>query len=259
MSRRNAMLALFAMLLTLGLSVPRAALAHGKDHANGPRPAQYELPGDNVFPEGVAYQRGTAFFYVSSTTDGTIFRGDLREPRASVFLPGGADGRTTAVGLKVDHRGRLFVAGGNTGQVFVYDTTTKALLFKASNGLPSSQTFINDVAINSRDGAAYFTDSISPLLYKVAQNAQGQWTFETFLDFTGTPFVYQQGFNANGIAATPNGKYLIVVQSNTGKLFRIDLATKQVAPIDLGGQTVTNGDGILLQGNTLYVVRNALG
>lgn len=67
---------------------------------------------------------------------------------------------------------------------------------------------------------------------------------------------YQQGFNLNGIATTSDGAYLIVVQSNTGKLFRISTASKAVVEINLGGQTVTNGDGILLDGRTLYVVRN---
>jgi Cu-Zn family superoxide dismutase len=49
-----------------------------------------------------------------------------------------------------------------------------------------------------------------------------------------------------------------VVQSNTGKLFRISLATKEVVEIDLGGATVTNGDGLVLRGHSLYVVRNSM-
>ena len=34
--------------------------------------------------------------------------------------------------------------------------------------------------------------------------------------------VYQAGFNVNGIDATPNGKRLIIVQSNTGQLFKVN-------------------------------------
>jgi Cu-Zn family superoxide dismutase len=217
------------------------------------RPRQYILPGTNIFPEGIAFDRSSGDFFVSSTTDGTIFRGNVREPLAEVFLPGTSDGRTTAVGLKVDNQGRLFIAGGNTGKVFVYDTTTGGLLATFDNELAA--TFINDVAI-TKDGAAYFTDSLNPFLYKLTQNEQGQFEFERWLDFTGTAFVYQPGFNANGITASPNGKYLVVVQSNTGKLFRIEIATKEVTEINLGGATVMNGDGILLKGRTLYVVRN---
>ena len=64
------------------------------------------------------------------------------------------------------------------------------------------------------------------------------------------------GFNLNGIDATPNGKTLVTVQSATGKLFAIDPATGATAEIGLGGATLENGDGILLQGKTLYVVQN---
>ena len=217
---------------------------------------RYVLPGNAVFPEGVAYQPSTSSYFVSSTTDGTIFRGSLSEPSASVFLAPGGDGRTTAIGLKVDSRGRLFVSGGGTGQMFVYDTANGALLGKVSHG--RTPTFVNDVAVTSA-GDAYFTDSMQPILYKVAADASGQYLLEEWIDFTGTPLVYQQGFNLNGIAVSGDDKYLIVVQSNTGKLFRIELATKAVAEINLGGATVTAGDGILLNGRTLYVSRNQQG
>src|SRR5215213_2876530 len=85
---------------------------------------RYTLPGNAVFPEGIAYQPSSGAYFVSSNTDGTIYRGTLREPAATVFLPPGGDGRTTAIGLKVDNRGRLFVSGAATGQMFVYDATT---------------------------------------------------------------------------------------------------------------------------------------
>ena len=217
---------------------------------------RYVLPGDAVFPEGIAYQPSSGAYFVSSTTDGSILRGTLRDAAATVFLPAGGDGRTTATGLKVDSRGRLFVSGAGTGQMFVYDATTGGLLGKVSNGL--TPTFINDVAVTSA-GDAYFTDSMNPILFKVAADANGQYTLESWLDFTGTALTYQTGFNLNGIAASEDGKYLIVVQSNTGKLFRIEIATKAVSEINLGGATVTNGDGILLNGKTLYVSRNQQG
>jgi len=57
---------------------------------------------------------------------------------------------------------------------------------------------------------------------------------EEFVRFTGTPFAYQPGFNANGIAASEGGKYVIVVQSGTGKLFRVDLRTKEVSDDERG-------------------------
>jgi sugar lactone lactonase YvrE len=212
----------------------------------------YTLSGATVFPEGIAYQAGSKNFYVGSTTDGTIFKGVLGEKDTTVFLPAVAE-RPTAIGMKVDETGRLFVAGGPSGKIFVYDTATKGLI-KALSTPTVAATFINDVALTP--DAAYFTDSQRPVLFKVSRSAAGVGEAEAWLDFTGTTLQYQTGFNLNGIAATPDGKYLIVVQSNTGKLFRITVADKAVAEITLGGGTVTNGDGLLLSGQTLYVVRN---
>jgi Cu-Zn family superoxide dismutase len=217
-------------------------------------PSRYILPGEAVFPEGVAANQVTGFFYVSSTTDGTIFRGHVLKEMTQVFLPGGQDGRTTAVGLALDrHHHRLFIVGGATGQVFIYNALTGALVASFDN--QSEVTFLNDVDV-AQSGEAYVTDSLDPVLYRVSATPAGGWTLDPWLDLTGTPIEYQEGFNLNGIVVTPNDKYLIVVQSNTGKLFRITIATQEVVEIDLDGESVPNGDGILLRGHTLYVVQN---
>ena len=51
------------------------------------------------------------------------------------------------------------------------------------------------------------------------------------------------------------GKRLVIVQSNSGKLFTVTAAGR-TDEIDLGGGSVRNGDGILLTGKILYVVQN---
>ncbi|MFD1734413.1 hypothetical protein ACFSC4_28835 [Deinococcus malanensis] len=63
-------------------------------------------------------------------------------------------------------------------------------------------------------------------------------------------------FNLNGITATSDGRYLLTVQSYNGKLFRIGVTDKSVVEIRVNGPLV-NGDGLYLDGQTLYVVRNA--
>ena len=218
-------------------------------------PVTYTLPGDNVFPEGVAYNPANGKFYVSSTTDGTLFEGDLASGQVTVFSPGGADGRTTAVGMKVDSNGNLWVAGGGTGKMFVYNTADGSLV--ASYTTPAvDQTFLNDVTVTP-DGAAYFTDSYRPILFKISNLSGGE--AESWLDFTGTVVNYGEGFNLNGIAATPDGRYLLTIHSASGNLYRIDTTSKEVIQVDTGGADLTAGDGILLVGNTLYVSRNSIG
>ena len=168
MFRRKPTLALAAGLLGVAAAsfTPLAGRVAGAQSA-----AQlYVLPGDAVFPEGIAYQASTGDFFVSSTTDGAIFRGNVGQSVATPFLPGGGDGRTTAVGLKVDEQNRLFIAGGGTGRLFVYDASTAQLIRRFDTG--ASPTFINDVALTPA-GDAYFTDSMSPFLYRVFTDAQG--------------------------------------------------------------------------------------
>ncbi len=258
-----------AALLTLVLSTASVAAQATPDATpttGGTR--LFPLPGDQVYPEGVAYDEETGTFFVGSTGDGTIFRGDIATGEVEVFSEAGADGRTVAVGMKLDPEGRLVVAGGPTGRVFVYDTASGELIASFGNGQPEGATFLNDIAITPA-GDAYVTDSFSPTLYRVSASAMtggdatsdaaspevGGGELEAFLAFTDTPFEYVEGFNANGIVATPDGETLLVVQSNTGNLYRIDLASHQVGRVDLGGESLTGGDGMLLEDRTLYVVR----
>jgi sugar lactone lactonase YvrE len=222
-----------------------------------PRPHLYLLPQDARYPEGIAAENKSGTFYISSFADGSIYSGNVRDEQAELFLPGGEDGRTQAVGLALDD-GRLYVAGGETATVFVYDTSDEDLIRSFST--QGAENFLNDVTINPRSGDAYITDSFVPILWRVpaeeVTNSSTPGELEPWLDLSGTPIQYTAGFNLNGIVATPNGRYLLTVQSNTGNLYRIDIQTKQVSQVDLGGATLTNGDGLVLRGHTLYVIRN---
>lgn len=98
-----------------------SAPASSAPSSSGPSNAGvYNLPGTGVFPEGITAADDT--FYVTSTSDGAVFRGTVGSPDVSVFLPGGADGRTGAAGLDVldddDRPDYLVIAGGATGKVW---------------------------------------------------------------------------------------------------------------------------------------------
>jgi sugar lactone lactonase YvrE len=210
------------------------------------------IPLPNGFqPEGIASGNGTTF-YVGSIPTGAIYRGDLRTGEGDVLVP--AQAGRSATGLKYDPRtGLLFVAGAATGYAYIYDGQTGANV--AAIQLTTSPSFINDVIITK--DAAYFTNSSQPELYRVplANNGEPLLISETIPlggDYQFTP----GAFNANGIAATPNGKTLIIVNSVDGALYNVDPTTGDATLIDLGGEAVPNGDGILLQGKTLYVVQN---
>jgi hypothetical protein len=209
--------------------------------AAAPFPETIPVPPGSL-PEGIASGKGNTF-YAGSRLDGSVYAGNYRTGRGTIAVPGG-EGRK-AFGLKF-RGGKLYVAGGDTGKGFVYDARTGALL----DTLEFGGRFVNDVTVTRT--AAYFTDSdaTKPFIYRYDRRSGAISSIPISGDF-----VYGPGFNANGITATPNGKTLILVQSSTGKLFTADPGTGETSEIAIPSP-VTNGDGILLRGKTLYVVRN---
>jgi Cu-Zn family superoxide dismutase len=211
---------------------------------------------DQILPEGIATD-GQQYF-VGSTTDGTVYRGTLAGRVATPFLLGGADDRTSLTGLKVDD-GQLLAAGAATGRFFAYDIESRELVGSyqvqpaPSTAMPS---FLNDETVTP-DGSVYITDSAAnrPFLYRVGPDraTDGVEPLEVFLDFTGTALQYTAGFNVNGIGSSADGRYLVLAKSNTRDLYRVDLVTKAVSKIDLGGAAVA-GDGLVLDGTTLYAI-----
>ncbi|WP_026411241.1 hypothetical protein [Actinomadura oligospora] len=230
-------------LLVLGLLGATAVPAQAADTA--PFPADIRLP-DGFQPEGIATGPGP-FAYVGSMADGSIYRADLRTGRGTVFSKGPG---TPSLGLKLDKYGHLFVAGGTGGDARIIDTRTGRTL--ATYRLTSGPAFVNDIAIT--EGAAWITDSTNPVLYKLPLRDGRLPDKAERIPLTGD-IEYGSGFNANGITPTPDGRALIVVQSNTGDLFRVE-RTGATHRVNLHGESLKEGDGLLLRGRTLYAVQN---
>ncbi|MDH3425072.1 MAG: superoxide dismutase [Acidimicrobiia bacterium] len=247
---KRVILVVSCLVLLLTAAVPAAA-----------KPVFPELiPLPTAFqPEGIAVGSGHTFF-AGSLADGSIVSGDLRTGE-SHELVAGEEGRI-AVGMSFDARsGYLFVAGGLNGVGRVYDTGSGSLIAEypmASGG--QFGDFINDVIVTRT--AAYFTNSFAPELHRVPLGPAGDLISATAepIALTGDweqvpgPFV----FNANGIEATPNGTTLFVVNSTRAAVYAVDPATGVATQLDLGGEEMPAGDGLVLVGKTLYVVQNQL-
>jgi sugar lactone lactonase YvrE len=215
------------------------------------KPTLIDLPA-GFQPEGIATAGKYAYF--GSRATGAIYRANLTDGTGRELSPPTG---TPSLGLKVDDRGRLFVSGGTAGNARVIDTRSGRVL--ASYQFATFPTFVNDVILTDR--AAYFTDSYRPVLYRVPFGRGGSLPpADGFTTITLTGAYQQTGevVNLNGIVQTPDRKALIVVQSNTGTLFRVDRATGVTTRVDVPGFTFTNGDGLLVLGRTLYVVQNRL-
>lgn len=216
-------------------------------------PDRYVLPGTQVFPEGVTLQPGGGAFFVSSTQDGTIFRGTLSRRRTAVFLPPGRHGRVNAVGVRAS-RTRLIVAGGASNLVFAYDLRTRRLVRRWSTGTGG---FLNDVAI-APGGDVFVTDSARGLVFRIPARAFARPRGGTA---TLRPWVRvgadlaPNGYT-NGIVGAGR-RHLLVAVTSSGLILRIDRRTRAVRALDLGGQTLGGADGLALSNRTLYVVNLA--
>jgi sugar lactone lactonase YvrE len=236
---RRTALPLVMVVLTIALVVPAAA-----SRSTG----VIVLPGASS-AEGIAAGRG-ATFYAGDLFRGDIFRGNFRRGTAELFIDA-PEGRM-AVGMAFDRRHELlFVAGGFTGQAYVYDTATGATVATYQFGDPPT-TLVNDVVVTKR--GAWFTDSFQAKLYFVPVGRAGvPRPFHT-LALSGPAADTSGEFNLNGIQATPGGKTLIVAHSARGELYRIDPKTGASATI--AGVSVPEVDGLVLEGHRLWAVQN---
>jgi hypothetical protein len=233
----------------LGISLLHGALPASADSA----PDVLALP-NGFNPEGIA--AGNSWdLYVGSLNSGAIYKLDARTGNGTMFTPAG-QGRL-AVGMSFDKRtGYLFVAGGSTGHAYVYDTRTgetvaDLLLTSASS------TLVNDVTITP--DAAYFTDTFRPVYYRVPLTSRGRLPEPLTIQeipLSGDFVFGPTPFNSNGIVSSPNGRTLIIVHTDLGRLYRVDALTGVARQIDLGVERVgqDGSDGLVLVGRTLYII-----
>ena len=215
------------------------------------RVADLDLPEAGVFLEGIGVDERAGLVYVSATNrSGTIYRARVGDDRLEVWQgpTPGDNGR----GIDVDAAGRVFVAGGPTGEVRVF-SRAGALLAELPTGEAGS--FLNDVKVVGR--TVYVTDSSLPRIWRVRQ-VDGVWTLDLFRDVSGTvPYTAPTtDFDLGGITVTPDRRALLTTQGTTGQLWRVDLRTRAVTEVPIDGARVVNADGIVLRGESLWVVQN---
>src|SRR4029453_5888575 len=146
-----------------------------------------------------------------------------------------------AVGMATSNAHELlFVAGGATGQGYVYDTRSGATVASYQLADPAA-SFVNDVTV-TKDGA-WFTDSLQAQLYFVPVSRAGVPGPARTLTLTGPGAAPPPDSNLNAIGAAPNGKTLIVGHSGNGELYTVNPATGESATI--AGVSVPAVDGLL--------------
>ena len=203
-------------------------------------------------PEGVTVGRGDTAF-VGSVGSGAIYKINLLTGEGSVFV---APQETQRVaGLAYDRRtDLLYVAGAESGNALVYDGLTGQLTANVQFAT-DPKGFVNDVAL--ANDVVYFTDSSLPHVYQLPL-APGSHlpdpSASRTISLTGDFEYLPEGLNGNGIVASDDGTKLIVAHTDLGKLYVVDAATGETTELVLDGEVEIYHDGLVLAGDTLYVV-----
>jgi Cu-Zn family superoxide dismutase len=281
-----------AALVAAGALATGASAAAAHDHGgngNGDgdngfaAPAIFTMDAADGAPEGIAFDKRSGQFFVSRTGTGAIFTGKPDAPGALTAFIAGFDTTNpnpVATGMKV-RDGLLYVAGAATGQIRIYDLadpTKPPVVFETGGG------FINDLDLD-RDGDVFATDSSKPFIYKIdAASVKAGSGPVVAINVAPEIQVDPDAFNLNGIVAKGDDS-VIVIQSNTGKLFRITLGgdrrdddhgdhhgdgrrahaaqapppapavERTIKEIPVEGGSLKGGDGILFDRGRLLVVQ----
>jgi sugar lactone lactonase YvrE len=232
-----------------------ASRTSASDGHHGALAAAYTFDGKQVFPEGLVTDG--RYVYSTSFNDGTVYRGRVGGKVMEPFLPAGSDHRTSAAGIRISHH-RFLVAGGMTGQFFIYTSTGRLVSTYTVPDADGTPTLVNDAAV-APNGDVYITDSFRPVVYRIPAaevTAPATGARHTLTSSYDLPDYITGQSNGNGIVATPDGKSLVVGYYQSGMLYRITVATGHVQQIRLT-TPVTSADGMLLFGHTLVMARAA--
>ena len=253
-----------ALIILVSLAMTLLALS-AQSISAGEKPFAKIVPAlDGAPPEGFTIGKGTTAY--NGSIDGSIYKVNLRNGQGEILVPAEPDfdfvNECHKLGMRVDPRSNyLFVAGCINGDAYVFDADSGEEIMKYQLA-PQYESTINDIAITK--DAVYFTDFAQPFIYRLPLSKNGRIPSgedaAIAIPLTGDFEVGDNNFGAyaNGIVATPDGKTLIVGNSGTSKIFRVDPATGHADEIivspPLVGFPAGFQDAIVLHDGVLFIL-----
>ncbi|CAN0902051.1 hypothetical protein LINGRAHAP2_LOCUS21757 [Linum grandiflorum] len=234
------------------------------------KPHLIKFRSPNLYPEGLAYDSSAQHFLVGSLRNRTIHSVSDAGVIETLISDPSLPPNSTILGLAIDTVNNRLLAAVHSlaplpifNALAAYDLKSRSRIFLSllpdadSSSSSSDRPVANAVAVDFK-GNAYVTNSLGTaegnFIWKV--NSQGESSifsrsplFNRFPVDRDLPYSYS---GLNGIAYNSKG-YLLVIQSNTGKMFKVDevdgTARRVLLPVDLidgDGIAVRKRDGVVL-------------
>jgi hypothetical protein len=220
-----------------------------------------DLPGtyvvstsDGILPEGIDVTPAGRIL-VTSSANGDVFVGDVATPDLRVLASGAAQGRTSALGVHADSRGRVFVA--HPDGLDVLDANGALLARRTVPADQAGAAYLNDLVVTH--DAVYVTDSNQAIVWRASLVGNVIGELAPWLDAGALRPDFQPGwFYLNGIVASPDGRRLLVSAQGLGALIRVDVATRGAGFVVTDGSIFGNfgPDGMVLKGDVVRGVLN---
>lgn len=218
--------ATLSFLFLLFLLHPHLQLAHAKK----PHAIAFRSPG--LYPEAMAWDPSAQHFLVGSLRSRSIHAVSDAGVVEGLIHDDSLPPNSTILGVAVDGpRNRLLAVVHSVAPLppfnalAAYDLRSprrRRLFLSLLPPSPSGEDRANDVAVDF-DGNAFVTNSFADLIWKVGPDGAAS-IFSRSPAFTSFPVDRDAPHSycgLNGIAHVGRG-HLLVVQSNTGKMYRVD-------------------------------------
>jgi hypothetical protein len=232
----------------------------------GPPPVEtIKFQAPDIFPGGFDWDDKHDRFLLGSTTFGSLFSLSLDGTLNEFVKDSDYAGKFAILGISVDGIHNRVVAViqdlNFSAPVFsgiaAYDLdSNKRLFFTRLDTVvlkEGEKTLANDVAIDAM-GNAYVTNSFGNYVWRVTKDGTAAvYAEDTIL--TTQPVVVNTStdfYGLNGIVYHKNG-FLLVVQTNSGALFKIDLNDAKVHNVIMR-ESLPSADGLVLRGDGTLVV-----
>ncbi|KAL2902732.1 Pre-mRNA-splicing factor prp12 [Bienertia sinuspersici] len=215
-----------------------------------------------LYPEGLTYDPLFQHFIVASSfnllpnpTVNAVSDAGVTETLTLITSQLPPD--STILGLSVDHRHRRLLAAVNSPSspyLASFNLRRSSLDLDFLSPLLPSTGIANDVAFDAI-GNAYVTNSDKNFIWKVDQNGvasvlSNSTLFRKYPVNETSPYSY---CGLNGIAYVTTKEYLLAVQSNTGKMFKVDAVDGTARTVILP-EDLPLADGIAVRDDGVVVV-----
>ncbi|KAA8545836.1 hypothetical protein F0562_020713 [Nyssa sinensis] len=231
------------------------------------RPHIIDFRSPNLFPESFAWDASAQHFVVGSLRHQTILSVSDAGVVDTLISDPSLPPNSTILGVSVDSlHNRLLAAIHSTpplptfNALAAYDLRSRRRLFltplhdpTSTSTSTSDRPVANDVAVDF-SGNAYVTNSAGNFIWKV--NLEGEPSvFSRSPVFTSYPVDHDAPYSfcgLNGLVYISKG-YLLVVQSNTGKMFKVN-AEDGTAKAVLLNRDLLLADGVAVRSDGVVVV-----